>query len=402
MFFTFWNSSLLAVAVCILCLTKGSQPRFHAVIMLITGLLGTQLHKISSLGTWVVGLGVIVFFNFVTLALSPLQLVLAWCLTPKSPINPGITVLHNGDEKGNITVDIVAVHGLGSNPDWAWTWEDQAKKCMWLKDLLPKSIPRARIMTYNHNSAWFRDAPVKSIKICGEELLEALNTERSHSKEAQQRPIIFIGHNFGGIIIKQALVVASEKFTDATFDSIEKSMHGAIFLGVPHDGSQLTYWGEVLSYCTYWLGSSTELLEALQPGAESLRELNRSFFTNYGQRDLVDFFETQKTKAMGVPVLLGVNTHASTNLGVKRVALVTDNVGMNKFRSETHMNYRLVLGQLTRMVDKIEKEQLKSLSAEQHECLKSLYVVGSDNRRESIEKAHPSTLEWLDQSPGQR
>lgn len=105
MFFTFWNSSLLAVAVCILCLTKGSQPRFHAVIMLITGLLGTQLHKISSLGTWVVGLGVIVFFNFVTLALSPLQLVLAWCLTPKSPINPGITVLHNGDEKGNITVE---------------------------------------------------------------------------------------------------------------------------------------------------------------------------------------------------------------------------------------------------------------------------------------------------------
>lgn len=98
--------------------------------------------------------------------------------------------------------------------------------------------------------------------------------------------------------------MASEKFTDATFDSIEKSMHGAIFLGVPHDGSQLTYWGEVLSYCTYWLGSSTELLEALQPGAESLRELNRSFFTNYGQRDLVDFFETQKTKAMGVPVLL--------------------------------------------------------------------------------------------------
>lgn len=56
-----------------------------------------------------------------------------------------------------------------------------------------------------------------------------------------------------------------------------------------------------------------------------------------------------------------MNTHASTNLGVKRVALVTDNVGMNKFRSETHMNYRLVLGQLTRMVDKIEKGEQPSI-----------------------------------------
>lgn len=45
--------------------------------------------------------------------------------------------------------------------------------------------------------------------------------------------------------------MASEMYTDATFDSIEKSMHGAILLGVPHDGSQLTHWGEVLSYYTY-------------------------------------------------------------------------------------------------------------------------------------------------------
>lgn len=37
-------------------------------------------------------------------------------------------------------------------------------------------------MAYNHNSAWFRDAPVKSVKICGEELLEVLNTCRSQSK----------------------------------------------------------------------------------------------------------------------------------------------------------------------------------------------------------------------------
>lgn len=81
-------------------------------------------------------------------------------------------------------------------------------------------------------------------------------------------------------------------------------MHGALFLGVPHDGSRLTMWGKLLSYCTYWLGSSTELLESLQSGAGLLRQLNRSFLTSYGGRDLVDFFELHRTKTFGISLLL--------------------------------------------------------------------------------------------------
>lgn len=49
---------------------------------------------------------------------------------------------------------------------------------MWLKDLLPKAFPRARIMAYNHNSAWFREAPVKSVRVCGEQLLYAIESSR--------------------------------------------------------------------------------------------------------------------------------------------------------------------------------------------------------------------------------
>lgn len=105
MLFTLWNTALLVVAVGVLCLTKGSQPRFHAVIMLCTGFLGMQLPKINSSGAWSAAFVVCIFFNFFTLALSPLQLVLVWCLSPKAPIDPGIVVHHNGDEKGNITVE---------------------------------------------------------------------------------------------------------------------------------------------------------------------------------------------------------------------------------------------------------------------------------------------------------
>lgn len=116
---------------------------------------------------------------------------------------------------------IVAVHGLGSNLDWAWT--DEVSGAMWLKDFLPKACPRARIMAFNHNSAWNVDAPVKSVEVCGQQLLDALNYHRAVCIQVAivflkaqflifpvlqetNRPIIFIGHSFGGIIIKKVSI----------------------------------------------------------------------------------------------------------------------------------------------------------------------------------------------------
>lgn len=49
---------------------------------------------------------------------------------------------------------------------------------MWLKDFLPSSFPKARIMAFNHNSAWNMNAPAKSVEICGSQLLASLNTQR--------------------------------------------------------------------------------------------------------------------------------------------------------------------------------------------------------------------------------
>lgn len=50
-----------------------------------------------------------------------------------------------------------------------------------------------------------------------------------------------------------------------------------------------------------------------------------------------------------------MDTQSSTNPGVKRIPLEADHIGMNKFKSEKHHNFELVVGQIMRMVDKIEK-----------------------------------------------
>ncbi|KAI5837295.1 ankyrin repeat-containing domain protein [Morchella snyderi] len=355
-----WNLSLLISSIALFLVTSAPQPRSHASIMLCTAFLGTRLAE-----TGEIGFVVYIITSAIVLILSPLQLLLLFYLSPKPETNHGIVVHYPVDENGPISVDIVAVHGLGSNPEWAWTWGGNGaqKKCMWLKDLLPKSVPRARILTYNHNSAWMRDAPVKTVRDCGKQLLAALDSCREEA-EAKNRPIIFIGHSFGGIIIKKALVMANSEKRSRNDGLIKESMRGAIFLGVPHDGSQLTAFGKLASYCTYWLGSSTELLEALQSGCSFLRDLNQDFIDSYGESDLVDFYELHLSKTMGIPLLMGVDAHSSTNPGVKRVALESDHVGMNKFGSEKQHNYQLVCRQITRMVAKIEEDQQNQLLVE--------------------------------------
>lgn len=70
---------------------------------------------------------------------------------------------------------------------------------------------------------------------------------------------------------------------------------------MPHHGSKLTPAGKVLSYVTYWLGSSIELLEYLEPGSDILHKLNHSFLSIFEVSKLVNFYESYKTKKMAHP-----------------------------------------------------------------------------------------------------
>lgn len=98
---------------------------------------------------------------------------------------------------------IVAVHGLGSNVDWSWIWQDKTglrPSVHWLKDLgmLPTIVPNARILAYNYESRWHADAPPTRLQLCCETLVQSLDNFRG---QEPKRPILFIGHSLGGLII---------------------------------------------------------------------------------------------------------------------------------------------------------------------------------------------------------
>jgi hypothetical protein len=111
----------------------------------------------------------------------------------------GLIVLYEG---ASPAVDIIAVHGLGANPDWAWIGKREVgngeEHIKWLSDknMLPAKLPDSRIMTFNYESNWLLGAPKQRRSLCGVQLLTALDSKRKEEMNTQHRPLIFIGHSF--------------------------------------------------------------------------------------------------------------------------------------------------------------------------------------------------------------
>ena len=95
---------------------------------------------------------------------------------------------------------IVAVHGLGG--DWQGTWTDENGK-LWLRDFLPSQLPNARVMSYGYYSETVFTQSVEDITDTAIILLERLTTKRQEVEE-RERPIMFISHSLGGIVVKKA------------------------------------------------------------------------------------------------------------------------------------------------------------------------------------------------------
>ena len=74
---------------------------------------------------------------------------------------------------------------------------------MWLKHLLPALVPNARILKFNYDSSYLVNAPRESLRSLGERLANTIRNLRAKEEHTAKRPIIFIGHSFGGIVIQK-------------------------------------------------------------------------------------------------------------------------------------------------------------------------------------------------------
>ena len=96
----------------------------------------------------------------------------------------------------------------------------------WLTDpeMLPSSFPHARVMSFNYG--WKKQWSTFRIREnAAYELLNALAEDREDILRFPPRPIIFIGHSFGGVVIQTALVLAEQaKFVPRNNDFMNNDL----------------------------------------------------------------------------------------------------------------------------------------------------------------------------------
>jgi len=109
-----------------------------------------------------------------------------------------------------MTWSIVAVHGLGG--DWEGTWTDTSgpTKKLWLRDFLPETFPNARVMSYGYDATYALSSAVSDISSAAASLIDSLYGERQEDYETR-RPIIFVAHSLGGIVVKKVSSQAPSK-----------------------------------------------------------------------------------------------------------------------------------------------------------------------------------------------
>ncbi|CCA76979.1 hypothetical protein PIIN_10962 [Serendipita indica DSM 11827] len=98
----------------------------------------------------------------------------------------------------NPIVDIIAIHGLQGHREKTWTTDDGV---FWLRDLLPSDLSNARVLSYGYD-ADIRSRECVSTQTMSRHAEGFANALSRVRKDAPRRPIIFVAHDIGGIILK--------------------------------------------------------------------------------------------------------------------------------------------------------------------------------------------------------
>ncbi|KAI9376511.1 hypothetical protein BJX61DRAFT_538748 [Aspergillus egyptiacus] len=243
------------------------------------------------------------------------------------------------------TSSIVAVHGLNPKNKERHaerTWELNGK--LWLRDLLPTQLPQARILLFGYNSSVSIRSSSAGVREQAQNLLSRLWLAR---EGCESRPIIFIAHSLGGILVKEALVQAK---LGVTFSSIRMATYGIVFFGTPHRGSHLAKLGETVAKAVraFLRSPSNTFINALKEDDLYANELSENFQQLLEDYKYINFYETLPLRSLGLIVEKKSATLGLPDSREMTVAVAGDHESICRFASEEDENYKHISALITR------------------------------------------------------
>ncbi|KAF2153981.1 hypothetical protein K461DRAFT_120051 [Myriangium duriaei CBS 260.36] len=284
-------------------------------------------------------------------------------------------------------VDIILIQGLDANPYYTWLWQAQVaknklhtrsvsvknakRKCFWINELLPKHLTKARIATYAYQTRWRSKDFATGLRECGDALLQYLQLD--WMPKNNNRPIILVGHSFGGLVIQQALVTANHGIAHRDF---REAVSAIMFLGVPMQGTTLANMGSWIER----INKSAGLMKTLSKDSPELRALLCDFYAAYNQLPITCFTERERS-SYGLLNVQTVQDNSATILGKDQIFLDTDHSGLNKFSGDEDED-----SNFHRFVIRLKQYVTMAIDA-----------WAEKQERESFEdeSRHQSALKWL-------
>ncbi|KAI0173446.1 hypothetical protein GGR52DRAFT_387555 [Hypoxylon sp. FL1284] len=211
--------------------------------------------------------------------------------------------------------------------------------------MLPAAIPEASIFTYDWDVGDSTQSPPETLTSLAKNLLANIAQRR----DSASRPIIFIAHSIGGLVLAEAINQAS-RASNSRYRSVLSNITGVVFLSTPFHigyGSVLSRLKNLLSYTGKW--TSMQFLQSVQMESRRVAQSFAKLVHEDSVRLSVHcFFETNNT---GSRRELVVPEQSACLDGVPSTGLDAGHLEMQRFDGSSRADFGLGMGVVKRLAD---------------------------------------------------
>lgn len=236
-----------------------------------------------------------------------------------------------GCENARRQADVIFVHGLDG--DARTTWHPQEQPAHFWPAWLGDDCPQLGVWSLGYAvsaSAWKGHA--MPLYDRADNTLDLLDLDG-----IGQRPLAFVCHSLGGLLIKQALRNAIDAHHNPHWQALARQTRLMVFLSTPHSGASMANWIQYLGKLLRTTVSVAEL-EAHHP---RLRELNNWYRDHVESLGIQTFVYYEKLPTTGLLVV--DETTANPGIpGVRPIPVDEDHRSICKPASKEAQIYRRV------------------------------------------------------------
>lgn len=206
-------------------------------------------------------------------------------------------------------------------------------------------------------------------------------------RNATERPICFVAHSLGGLVVKRALIYSSEVRGNYIehLRSVHVSTYGILFLGTPHLGADLTKWFSHLErmncyVCNSQLQHTHALDLKLKGDFEALQNIDRQSILLIQRFRICFFHHDGKPTAISGEHYYVVEEESATPViqDLERACIQQDHARMCQFENENTPGFSLVAESIQRYAaeappviqrrwetEKAERQRSKEMAAKE-------------------------------------